>query len=142
MIKNRWYSTLAKKAGEFEQLPLEKIPRVRAPPPIQVDGMGLPRPVLEDSGQGWGASPAMGMGLTPIPFNVTPSMNPSLGLISPMIPGDSPFEGMSPFGRGASMMSPWGEIPKGVFSSPGKVKTSPPSLSENRAELVNLMVRQ
>jgi hypothetical protein len=145
MIKNRWYSTLAKKVGEIETAndpsATEKAVKFQ-PPPIQVDRLGLPRPVLEDPGESWTPTIGSSLGLTPIPFNVTPSMNPSLGLISPMVTGASPFAMLSPFGKPGSMMSPWGEFPKSVFASPGKVKTSPPSLSENRAELVNLIVHQ
>jgi hypothetical protein len=146
MIKNRWYSTLAKKIGEIETtdelLATEKAARLQPPPPLQIDGLGMPKPVLDDSGQSWIPTFGSSLGLTPIPFNVTPSMNPSLGLISPIGNGASPFGMLSPFGKPPSIMSPWGEFPKNVFASPGKVKTSPPSLSENRAELVNLIVHQ
>jgi hypothetical protein len=68
-----------------------------------------------------------------MPFTVTP-------LISPL--PDSPFGMISPFGKTPSLVSPWGEFSKSVFASPGKVKTSPPSLMENRTELVNLILDQ
>jgi hypothetical protein len=143
MIKNRWYSTLAKKVNRIETADDSGRPeKVMAfqPPPIQVDG--LPRPLLEDSGPPWTPTGGSGLGLTPIPFTVTPSMNASLGFASPLIPGASSFGGISPFGKTPSIVSPWGEFSKSVFTSPGKMKASPPSLLENRAELVNLIVHQ
>jgi hypothetical protein len=141
MIKNRWYSTLAKKSPEAVTADSsEKAVRFR-PPPIQVEG--LPKPVLEDPiGNGGIWTPGFGsaLGLTPVTFAVTPSMNPSIGLISPIIPGASPFGMLSPYGKAPPMMSPWGEFPKTAFGSPGKIKTK--SLSENRVELVNLIAHQ
>jgi hypothetical protein len=130
MIKNRWYSTLAKKDIKVEKEvggeQSEKIVKFR-PPPIQIEG--LPCPVIEESCAGWTPS----LGLTPISFNITPGA--SLGLISPLAPGGSPFEMISPFGKGAALMSPWGECPRNVIGAPS-------SLAENRAELMNLIVQQ
>jgi hypothetical protein len=139
MIKNRWYSTLAKKADQIETAVdsgmTEKVALFQSPP-IQTDG--LPRPLLDDSGPPWTPTGGSSLGLTPIPFMVTPSMNSSLGLVSP----GASFGGISPFRKTPSIISPWGEFSRGVFTSPGKMKASPPSLLENRAELVNLIVHQ
>jgi myb proto-oncogene protein len=67
---------------------------------------------------------------------------PSLGLISPTVQMISPFTMLSPYPK-MSMFSPWvPETPKNEFLSPPRKKQSPPSLSENRAELVNLLVQQ
>jgi hypothetical protein len=144
MIKNRWYSTLAKRSTDEVTEDVasysEKAVRSR-PPPIQVEG--LPQPVIEDpipNGEIWTLGFGSTLGLTPVPFSVTPSMNASNGLISPIVPGVSPFGLISPYGKATAMMSPWGEFPKTVFGSPGKTRTQ--SLSENRVELVNLISHQ
>jgi hypothetical protein len=144
MIKNRWYSTLAKtlKIEERkEEIRSEKSLRFQ-PPPLQIEGIGLPQPILEEGSESWTSTLGSSTGLTPIPFTITPSMNPSLGLISPLTPGTSQFEMLSPYEKSGSFMSPWGEIPKNDFGSPNKVKISPPSLSENRAEFMNMIVHQ
>jgi hypothetical protein len=91
MIKNRWYSTLAKKTSHE---------KCRTSPHL------LPDP--------------------------TPT---SLGLISPMVPSASPFALMSPLAKIAPHFGPWGGAERAPFASP-------PSLLENRAELVNLMINQ
>jgi hypothetical protein len=134
MIKNRLYSTLSKRSDENAMS--EKV-RVCSPPPIRIEGLGLPCPVPEESSGGWTPTVGSSLGLTPISLGITPSMKASLGMISPMA---SPFGMVSPFGKAQPMISPWGEFARSVFASPGQAKTSPPSLSENRAELVNLIV--
>jgi hypothetical protein len=82
-----------------------------------------------------------GIGITPIPFGVTP-VNSSFGLISPLALGPSPMGILSPLGKPSSLVSPWSDFGRTVFTSPGKVEASPPSLLENRAELVNLIMHQ
>jgi hypothetical protein len=134
MIKNRWYSTLAKKVGDtdsggrFESATIQP--------------EGLPCPVIDGPLPLWTSTMGSGFGLTPIAFGTTPSVNSSFGLISPMGLGPSPIEMLSPLGKPASLVSPWSDFGKTVFASPGKADASPPSLLENRAELVNLIMHQ
>lgn len=79
----------------------------------------------------------------------TPSYNNTLfsgtpvGFISPMMPSASPFALLSPYKKMTPMFSPWAaDASKNCFMSPINQKCSPPSLSENRAELMNLIVHQ
>ena len=158
MIKNRWYSTISKKSKE--EITESVANRERIPPPsIQTKTTQsetvLPKPTFDEMSIEPVWTPSNG-GNTPFagtPFNVTPSFaitptmggtpSSSLGLISPMVPSASPFTLMSPYQKMTSMFSPWAaDTPKGSFLSPMRQKCSPPSLSENRAELVNLIVHQ
>jgi hypothetical protein len=114
MIKNRWYSILSKKSPEE----LAELQPTAQPT--------MPAPTLEDHPtealRGW-----------------TP---PTLGLISPGVQMISPFTMMSPYQK-MSMFSPWiPETPKNEVLSPTHKKHFAPSLSENRAELLNLLVQQ
>jgi hypothetical protein len=139
MIKNRWYSTLAKKTP---QKLVEAAAKGPTPPrlpsllPLQADGM--PVPALDDGT--W--PPTLGGLLTPMRFGATPGISSSPGLISPMVPSPSPFALMSPLSKIAPRFSLWGEAQRSAFASPAKVKASPPTLLENRAELVNLIINQ
>jgi hypothetical protein len=143
MIKNRWYSTLAKKVGDVEicndSARSEKVGVFQGGP---IPPEGLPCPGIEGPLPSWTSAMGSGIGLTPIPFGVTPSVNSSFGLISPLTLGPSPMGMMSPMGKPASFVSPWGDFGRTVFSSPGKAEASPPSLLENRAELMNLIMHQ
>jgi hypothetical protein len=124
MIKNRWYSTLSKKTDHEVAVAAEQH---RANP--QQESSAMPQPALEE------------IAIEPVrmwtPFGQTP------GLISPMVPSTSPFNLLSPYPKMNSMFSPWTAEPirAGLFS-PTREKQSPRSLSENRAELVNLIVNQ
>lgn len=99
----------------------------------------LPRPQLfeeipMDTPSIW--TPSIGTGQ----FSGTP-----VGFISPMMPSASPFALLSPYKKMASIFSPWAQDPPSKttnFMSPMRQKHSPPSLSENRAELMNLIVHQ
>lgn len=160
MIKNRWYSTISKKTKEelaqAAGSSAIKIP-IQAPAPIaQVQAETiLPKPTFEEMPmeppvwQGSSANtPFAGTPFTATPsFAITPTMggtpNTSIGLISPMVPSASPFTLMSPYQKMNNVFSPWGgETPKAGFLSPMRQKYSPPSLSENRAEFMNLIVQQ
>jgi hypothetical protein len=134
MIKNRWYSTLSKKMDQEVAVPAEQ--HQQDPPPEPSTPVAMPQPALEeitiDPVRVW----------TPTTFTTTP-FGSTPGLISPMAPSASPFTLLSPYPKMHSMFSPWAPEPMrgGVFS-PTRKKQSPPSLSENRAELVNLILNQ
>ena len=159
MIKNRWYSTISKKSKEEITQAVsgykEKLPApVETKMPAQTSDPSLPKPAFEEIPIEPLWTPSNGT--TPFngtPFHVTPSFTitptmggtptSSIGLISPMVPSQSPFALMSPYQKIPSMFSPWTtETPKGALLSPMSQKQSPPSLLENRAELVNLIVHQ
>ena len=158
MIKNRWYSTISKKTKEEITEAVSGMRDRIPPPPIQVKLPSsepvLPKPMFEEIPiepmwtSGNGATPFSNTPFHVTPsFTVTPTMSgtPSsnLGLISPMVPSQSPFALMSPYQKMTSMFSPWAtETPKGSLLSPMTQKQSPPTLLENRAELVNLIVHQ
>jgi hypothetical protein len=144
MIKNRWYSTIAKKTKEeiaeaaqtYHQSPEAPGHTLFGESPGETgrsdDGMGTPR---FDPGR-------MDSSIWTPPFRPTPLTLPTtpmgMGLISPMVPAASPFGLMSPFQKMLSMFSPAGSDGlRNDFFSP--VKPSHSSLTENRAELVNLM---
>ena len=146
MIKNRWYSTISKKTkAELAAAVGEPVPKEFAKPEVV-----LPKPTFEEvateptmwngGGTPFAATPfssALSFGVTPT-MGETPS---SIGMISPIVPSASPFQLMSPYTKN-SMFSPWAaETPKS-FLSPMSQKQSPPTLLENRAELVNLIVHQ
>jgi hypothetical protein len=143
MIKNRWYSTLTKRCRGIENVDEVSVnEKVEEAEPIRVEN-SLPQPILEIPIQSWTPLLISPVGLGPIPLNVTPTMKASLELVSPTTPGQSPFGMISPFSNSISMMNPWGDFPKMLFtSSPSNAKSPPLSLIENRAELVNLIVNQ
>jgi hypothetical protein len=140
MIKNRWYSTIAKKSKEeIAEAAQNYHPSPTAQhhvsfgqsPGVFDDGMSTPR---------MGGSPGDSMWTpqfrpTPLTIPTTPG---TLGLISPMAPSASPFGLMSPFPKMMSMFSPAGSdaLRNDMFSPMKPVRGS---LTENRAELINLM---
>jgi hypothetical protein len=122
MVKNRWYSILSKKSQGAQD------GEGKRPPPRQ-PREGMPLPALEDTAAdpipAWSSS-----------FGATPTF------ISPAIQMVSPFSLLSPCQRG-SLFSPWGpETPRNAFPSPTRKREATPTLSENRAELMNLIVNQ
>lgn len=136
MVKNRWYSVLSKRpppqkktdiaepAKECDECPQEPTPRKDDEKEIS-----FPKPFFEDEGKSnWS--------VLNTPFQGTPSM----GLMSP-IGGASPLGLFSPYSK-MGIFSPWvSEIStKAGFQSPTKSKNSPPTLSENRAEFMNLCI--
>jgi hypothetical protein len=128
MIKNRWYSTLSKKSVQEVAVAAEQH-RANLPP------LAMPQPALDELR----AEPAPIW--TPTTFTVTPFAS-SPGLISPVVPSASPFNLLSPYTKMNSMFSPWAsDTMRGELFSPTGKKI-PQSLSENRAEFVNLMVNQ
>lgn len=153
MIKNRWYSTISKKTKEELAAAVGKAP----PQETARAEVVLPKPKFEEvateptplwtGGTPFATTPfssTLTFGVTPT-MGETPTMGDtpsSIGLISPIVPSASPFQLMSPYTKN-SMFSPWAaETPKTSFLSPMHERPSPPSLSENRAELVNLIVHQ
>jgi hypothetical protein len=143
MIKNRWYSTLAKKVGDVDWANDSSAPEKAGPlDASSIQSEGLPCPVIEGTLPAWTSTMGSGFGLTPIAFGLSSSVNSSFGLISPLALGQSSMDMMSPLGKPASLVSPWSDFGKTVFASPGKVEATPPSLLENRAELVNLSMHQ
>lgn len=168
MIKNRWYSTLSKRSpSDYALIPIIQ-PQQQdqqisdnsiIDPQAQSDNKDsiLPRPVIEEitseGATGWNPSltmtpmfPSLLPGISITPSFGTPSngsnTSSGLGLISPMMPSDSPFALLSPYAKMTPLFSPWAETPKNSFVSPMRQKCSPPSLSENRAELMNLIIHQ
>ncbi|KAH0795992.1 Myb-like DNA-binding domain containing protein [Histomonas meleagridis] len=138
MIKNRWYSVLSKKSPppSEEQTPISTNENTNE---VAKEEYVLPKPIEEpvtEQKPSW-------MQTTATPFSMTPFQGTPLGSISPMI-SCSPFALFSPCAKPTSYFSPWQtETPtKNVFMSPTKQKNSPPSLSENRIELMNLLVHQ
>ncbi|OHS92968.1 Myb-like DNA-binding domain containing protein [Tritrichomonas foetus] len=120
------------KKVNFNQAPMTNTPSQNTTPTQE----NLPKPLFEempmDTPSLWTPS------ITNTPFSGTP-----LGLISPMMPSASPFALLSPYKKMTPMFSPWAaDTPKSGFMSPMHQKYSPPSLSENRAELMNLIVHQ
>ena len=129
------------------QQPMQMVQQLQQPQQIQQQPQqqqqqpqqnqeNLPKPLFEevqmDAPSLW--TPSLGN----TPFSGTP-----LGLISPMMPSASPFALLSPYKKMTPMFSPWAvDTPKSGFMSPMHQKYSPPSLSENRAELMNLIVHQ
>ena len=154
MIKNRWYSTISKKTKEeVASAAGQHAPDPMTPPVTPKSEAALPKPTFEevaDPAPTWtplnGATPfAMTPFSTTPGFGVTPTMtdSTSVGMISPFVSGVSPLQMASPYSKMNSMFSPWGgETPKSSLFSPLPQKQSPPTLSENRAELVNLIVHQ
>lgn len=155
MIKNRWYSTISKKTKEEVAAAAGREPSEGAPQPAPPKTeVTLPKPTFEevtiDTAPMWtpmnGTTPfAMTPFSTTPGFGVTPTMgdSTSVGLISPFVPGVSPLPLASPYAKMNSMFSPWGgETPKASLFSPVSQKYSPPTVSENRSELVNLIVQQ
>jgi hypothetical protein len=130
MIKNRWYSTIAKKTREEIEEAAQNYRPVegeRRSSFGDYEAMGTPR----FDGSVW-TPPFRG---TPLAIPTTPG---ALGLISPMAPSGSPFGMMSPFPKMMSMFSPAGtDALRSDLFSPMKLARG--SLTENRAELVNLM---
>jgi hypothetical protein len=126
MIKNRWYSTLSKKSVQEVAVAAEQH-RAKPPP------LAMPQPALDELR----VEPALVWTFAVTPFASTP------GLISPMVPSASPFNLLSPYPNMNPMFSPWAvdTVRGGLFSPTGK-KQVPQSLSENRAEFVNLIVNQ
>ena len=132
-IKNRWNSTLSKRAKQMEQQ--EKInqsistPEIKTVQFVPTPTADLPRPTLlaEDD---------------------TPRLLPPLGIniISPVIPVVTSNPQQSPLNKApVSVVSPWLETPKTLFTSPLRLGSnfSPTnSLSENRQELLNLLMKQ
>ena len=138
MIKNRWYSVISKKPPPEQQEPT-------VDPPTIIDSNEsakvtekeniMPKPFDEantDYSPSWMAG------------NATPFQGTPMGSISPMISTGSPFALFSPFSKQTPSFSPWSNemTPRSMLMSPTLQKSSPPSLSETRMELVNLLVRQ
>ncbi|KAK8885456.1 hypothetical protein M9Y10_040904 [Tritrichomonas musculus] len=121
-------------SGQFQPPPPQPQPQT---PPQQQQPENLPKP-----------QPFEEMSID-TPSIWTPSYNNTLfsgtpvGFISPMMPSASPFALLSPYKKMTPMFSPWAaDTSKNCFMSPINQKCSPPSLSENRAELMNLIVHQ
>jgi hypothetical protein len=151
MIKNRWYSILAKKskedvvksAEEYRNSPEsvlarrgQSLPSVRFA--SQFGEPMMPLPVLDRTRQNesniW----------TPIdtltPFQI-PASPGGFAMISPLAPSASPFALTPPFQKMVSMFSPSApDFARNDLFSP--MKGSHSSLSENRAELLNLIDNQ
>ena len=132
-IKNRWNSTLSKRAKQMElqeklsqNTMTSELKNVKFVPPASEE---MPKPALlaEDEKIE-----------TP-----RPSTPIGIGLISPLMPLTSPYALNSPLRK--VTMSPWLDTPKTLFTSPlrnGSNFSPTNSLSENRQELLNLLMRQ
>jgi hypothetical protein len=130
MIKNRWYSILSKKSPEEMSAVIARSQDTESQQaaPRQVRE-SMPLPALEETV----ADPIPVWSST---FGATPTF------ISPAIQMISPFSLLSPCQR-ISLFSPWGsETPRNGFPSPTSKGEVTPTLSENRAELMNLIVNQ
>lgn len=120
-IKNRWNSTLCKRATITTP---ESRKAVRFVPHSADD---IPKPsLIPDEEPKWAQ-------------NLTTPVG-SIGLISPLIPSPSPYALQSPISKNP-MFSPWLDTPR-IFGSPVRQNASPSSLSINRQELMNLMAKQ
>ena len=136
MVKNRWYSVLSKrppsekKSVENVEPKMNIVQAEEIPPKKEVEkDISFPKPLFDDDSKTpWS--------LLNTPFQGTPS----IGLISPLIVA-SPLGIFSPYSK-MGVFSPWGnETPiKAAFQSPTKSKNSPPTLTENRAEFMNLCI--
>jgi hypothetical protein len=124
MVKNRWYSILSKKPPESSAA----VDRQTVAEPRQVREI-MPIPALDEVGTdtipGWASA-----------FGATPAF------ISPTTQMISPFSMLSPCPK-MSLFSPWAQdTPRNGFGSPTGKHEATPTLSENRAELMNLLVQQ
>ncbi|KAH0788927.1 Myb-like DNA-binding domain containing protein [Histomonas meleagridis] len=141
MIKNRWYSVLSKKSpSELQEEPVATPTAVDSnEKENETEKDYIPKP-FEDSNTEYKPSWMNG---NATPFSMTPFQGTPMGSISPMFTAGSPFSLFSPCSK-QSPFSPWiGDKPsRNLLMSPTKPKNSPPSLSENRVELMNLFVHQ
>jgi hypothetical protein len=152
MIKNRWYSTLSKKVNSDKgtRSDTDEEPKQRIALVIDESvNNTMPRPAMEevpthvDGGGPWtpccGATESV---VTPVLHTREGGSGcpPSLVLFSPIVPNRIAFGLASPVEK--MITSPWGGEgqAKGENVSPEKGR-SPPTLSENREQLLNLIVR-
>jgi hypothetical protein len=146
MIKNRWYSTLAKKTKEevaetarnYQNSPDAVLPHLFVEGEMPSPSSGMPQPTLDGIRREGSLDWAQSYRLTPLQI---PSALGSLGMISPMAPSASPFALMSPFPKMMSMFSPLGtdSVRDDIFSPLKRISCS---LTENRAEFANLIGHQ
>lgn len=120
-IKNRWNSTLSKRVANSQQDGYTT-PERKGVKFVPKSAEDMPRPSLipEDEFNKWTTS-----------SSYTPT---GVGLISPIMPIASPY----------ALQSPWLDTPKNFFQSPlrNNSNLSPSSLSENKQELLKLIMKQ